>query len=255
MITLLQLDWSLIALLFATMILAGLVHGALGLGFPMVATPIVAIFLDVRSAILLTLLPTVVVNIASIVGTANYVDNVRRHGLLVVMALIGSLLGAYVLAIADPNPFRLVLALLIGLFLWTSHSNKVPREWFKAHVPLAMVLFGLLSGFSAGTTNVMVAVLIIFFIAMETPRPTMVPVMNTCFMIGKLSQILILSVAGFISATLLVETIPLAAAGLGALLVGQRLRDRIPVATYRRLLHILLAGLAVTLIVQFSQST
>ena len=252
MITLFALDWTVIALLFFTIALAGMVHGALGLGFPLVATPIVAVILDVRSAILLTLLPTVVVNIATIVGSANYVTSVRQHVPLIVAALAGSLLGAYVLAISDPNPFRLMLALLIGLFLWVSHTNKVPRKWLQANVLPAMLIFGLLSGFSTGTTNVMVAVLIIFFIAMETARPIMVPALNTCFMVGKLSQIVVLSAAGLVSMALLIETTSLALTGLASLLVGQRIRDKIPVATYKRLLHILLAGLAATLLLQFS---
>ena len=57
---------------------AGLVHGTLGLGFPLVSTPLIALFLDVRAAILVTLLPTAAEDtgdvhrggvIASIVGT------------------------------------------------------------------------------------------------------------------------------------------------------------------------------------------
>ena len=48
----------------------------------------------------------------------------------------------------------------------------------------AMLMFGAASGFAAGTTNVMVAVLIIYFLAIDLPRPTMVPIMNTCFGAG-----------------------------------------------------------------------
>ena len=54
----------------------------------------------------------------------------------------------------------------------------------------AMLVFGVASGFAAGTTNVMVAVLIIYFLAIDLPRPTMVPIMNTCFGAGKIAQII-----------------------------------------------------------------
>ena len=63
-------DPWLLAALALVMVFAGLVHGTLGLGFPVVSTPIIAAMLDVRTAILLTLLPTVAVNVASIVGSA-----------------------------------------------------------------------------------------------------------------------------------------------------------------------------------------
>lgn len=252
MVSLMQMDWPVILAVYMVMMLAGLVHGALGLGFPMVATPLVAVFLDVRTAILLTLLPTVTVNVASIISSANYKSGLVRFWPLTVFTLLGSLIGAYVLAIADPSPFRLALAALILLFLWTSHANRLPRAWMHANIGLAMVLFGLAAGFSAGTTNVMVAILIIFFLSLEVARPVMVPVLNTCFMIGKLSQIVVLSMAGLVGTALLLETIAPAAAGLVALLVGQRIRDHIPVEIYRRVLHGLLVLLAVILLAQFA---
>jgi len=65
MMSLLQFDGYVLFAVVGVMLFAGLVHGTLGLGFPMVATPILATMMDVRSAILVTLLPTMAVNIAS----------------------------------------------------------------------------------------------------------------------------------------------------------------------------------------------
>ena len=50
-------------LIFCTVFFAGLVHGTLGLGFPMVATPLLVLQTDVLSAILIVLLPTLTVNL------------------------------------------------------------------------------------------------------------------------------------------------------------------------------------------------
>lgn len=255
MISLLQLDWPLLAAVVAIMLFSGLVHGTLGLGFPMVATPMLAVFFDVRTAILLTLLPTAAVNIASIWNSRDSLTNVRQFLPLTGFVLIGSLVGAYVLAIVDPAPFRLVLAGLILLYLWSNISGRVPRRWLSANLFFAMALFGLLGGFAGGTTNVMVAVLIVFFLSLDTPRATMVPVLNSCFLVGKLSQIAVLSLAGFVSLTLLVETTPLAIAGVIALWFGQRLREKIALDLYRRLLHGLLVLLALTLMLQFFLSS
>lgn len=230
---------------------AGLVHGTLGLGFPVVSTPLIAAMFDVRTAILLTLLPTVTVNLASIVGSKGYGQSLGRFWPLVLSGLIGSVLGSAVLALVSPEPFRLLLALLIGLFLWTNRSGRVPGAALREHPVPAMVGFGLAAGFAGGTTNVMVAILIIYFIAIELPRPSMVPIMNTCFMAGKLSQIAVLWGAGFVTAALLLQTLPLAVTALIAVLVGQRLRDRVPVDTYRRFLLWLLAALALLLLYQF----
>ena len=79
----------------------------------------------------------------------------------------------------------------------------------------------------------------------------MVPALNACFLVGKVSQIVVLSLAGLVTATLLYETVPLAAAGVVALLFGQGIRDKIAVDVYRRILHGLLVVLAIILIYQF----
>ncbi|MEM7207993.1 MAG: sulfite exporter TauE/SafE family protein [Pseudomonadota bacterium] len=248
---LLSLDPVLIVVVVAVMLFAGLVHGTLGLGFPMVATPILAIFFDVRSAILLTLLPTVAVNVVSIWHSPDSVENVRRFFPLIAFSLLGALIGALILASVDPSPFRIVLAALIALYLVSNRIGRIRGDWLQQNLFAAMVLFGLVAGLSAGTTNVMVAVLIIFFLALETPRESMVPALNSCFLMGKLAQIVVLSFAGFVTWTLLAETSPLALVGVAALLAGQRIRASIPVDTYRRVLHGLLVLLAVVLIAQF----
>ena len=111
--------------------------------------------------------------------------------------------------------------------------------------------FGLLAGLSGGTTNVMVAVLVIFFFSLEVPRNEMVPALNACFLVGKLSQIVVFSLAGLVSLKLLVETTPLALVAVIALLLGQTLREKIAIELYRRILQLLLVILALVLIVQF----
>jgi uncharacterized membrane protein YfcA len=51
--------------LVAIIAVAGLAHGTLGFGFPTISTPVVALFTDIRTAILVTLFPNIVVNLIS----------------------------------------------------------------------------------------------------------------------------------------------------------------------------------------------
>ena len=251
MLSLLDLNWPMLLMVVSVMLFAGLVHGTLGLGFPMVATPMLAVSFDVRSAILITLFPTVAVNLMSIWNSRETLHEVRRYSALIGFTLLGSIVGAYVLAITDPDPFRLLLAGLILLYLWTNQTGRVSLEWIKSHLILAMMVFGLLAGLSGGTTNVMVAILIIFFLSLNVPRMIMVPALNSCFLVGKISQIAVLSIAGLVTMSLIVETAPLALAAVAALIFGQRLREKIAIEVYRRILQILLGVLAMVLTVQF----
>ena len=251
MISLVQLDWPLLLAVLSIVSFAGLVHGTLGLGFPMVATPMLAVFFDVRVAILITLLPTVAVNIASIWHHRNSLSRTRKFLPLSGFVLVGSLLGAAILTSVDPTVFRPVLAGLILLYLWGSHAGRMPRHWLEANNLLGMAIFGTLAGIFAGVTNVMVAVLIMYLLALEIPRATTVGVLNACFLIGKAAQIAVLAAAGLVGATLLYETAPLAVVAVAALSFGQHLSKRIAVDTYRRALRLLLSVLAAVLIAQF----
>ena len=249
MISLFQFDAPIVIAIIAVMLFAGLIHGTLGLGFPMVATPMLATMMDVRSAILITLLPTIAINIASIANNKSSLASTKPFLPLVLFALLGSMLGASILAMTDPAPFRIVLAGLILLYLW--NRIRIPKQWLLDNAMLAMAIFGIIAGISAGTTNVMVAILIIYFMSLDTPRSTLVPALNSCFLVGKISQIVVLSIAGLVSISLLLETAPLAVAAVIALLLGQRLQPRIQVSTYQAILRKLLLLLAVILVYQF----
>ena len=205
--------------------------------------------MDVRSAILITLLPTIAVNIASIVNSRSSLASTRPFIPLVGFAMLGSIAGAAILAVTDPAPFRIVLAGLILLYLWS--NLRISKQWLDHNSLLAMAGFGVLAGLAAGTTNVMVAVLIIYFLSLGTARTTMVPTLNACFLVGKASQIAVLAIAGLVGISLMIETAPLALAAVGALLLGQRLQSRIEVSTYQSILRKLLLLLAAVLIYQF----
>ncbi|MEM7258756.1 MAG: sulfite exporter TauE/SafE family protein [Pseudomonadota bacterium] len=245
------LSWTTLLAITPVMLFAGLVHGALGLGFPLVATPLIAVFIDVRLAIIITLLPTAVVNVASITGQRNFRRVAIDYLPLALASTLGALVGAAVLALSDTEIFRLLLALLIFVFLWTQYRGNSSAEWLPGNRTLLLIFIGLLAGFAAGTTNVMVAILLIYFLTAGIARAEMVTAMNLCFLIGKLSQIVVFFITGLVSVTLLIETLPLAAVALGALLAGQRIGDRIPQQRYRHWLQILLAVLAVILLLQF----
>ena len=240
------------AYLASVMLFAGTVHGALGLGFPMVATPLIAILFDVRLAILLTLLPTVSVNLATIWGGKDYGRSLRDYYPLLLAALAGSIIGAWMLAVLDPSPFRLVLALLILVYLFATLFDSIRPGWLEPDARMPMLAFGFVSGISAGITNVMVAILIIYFLAIQLDRGRMIPLLNTCFLIGKLSQITILAVAGLVTLELMVYSAPLALAGVAALFLGQVLGRKISVEAYRKALYALLAVLALILLYQFT---
>lgn len=241
----------ILAFFTAILFMAGLVHGTLGLGFPLVATPLLALFVDVRSAILITLLPTAAVNIASIVHGGHWSDSIGRFWPLGVYALIGGFAGSTLIVIGDPAPFKLVLAGLIMLYLGSGWLGNFRMAWVARNPGLSMLVFGLVAGVSAGSTNVMVPILIIYALEMGLQTTAMVQVFNMCFLAGKVSQIVVFTAAGMLTSKTLLLTLPLAAVALVALILGMTFRDRISGDAFRIIIKWVLFVIALVLIGQY----
>jgi uncharacterized membrane protein YfcA len=246
-----SLTWFALLAAGAIFLLAGFMHGMLGLGFPMLATPLLAIMMDIRSAILITLLPTVTVNLISIYRGGRWSESIGRYWPLAVMIPLGALAGTWMLVRLDPAPFRLLLAAVILLHLGSNRIRGAHLGWVTTHTPLAYLLFGLAAGFLAGTVNVMVPLLIVFALEVGMAPLVMVQVFNLCFLAGKSAQILALGYAGLLTWSLAAATLPMALGAAGTLLMGMRIRERVDAETYRGWLRKLLAVIAVILVVQF----
>ncbi len=239
------------ALLVAVMVTAGLVHGTLGLGFPLIATPLLTLMIDVRSAILITLAPTMAVNVASMVRGGSWRASIGVYWPLVLYVPLACLLGTKLLFSVDPAPFRLLLAAIIMLYLNQDRLHGDATRWIKRRPATATALFGAAAGFFAGTVNVMVPVLIIYCLEMGMARTVMVQVLNLCFFTGKASQATVLATMGSFSLSNLLATLPLAVAALAALFVGERFRNRVDADVYRLWIRRVLFVMALLLVAQF----
>src|SRR5215471_2782122 len=107
----------LIATVAVIIAVAGLAHGTLGFGFPIVSTPLVALLVDIKTAVLVTVLPNITVNIISILRGGNWSASLGKYWPLAVWVVLGTLLGSRLLVTMRPEPLQLLLALMIGVFL------------------------------------------------------------------------------------------------------------------------------------------
>src|SRR5438876_9100359 len=103
----LVLGWLLFAVVFA-----GLIHGALGFGFPFVATPLIAIATDMRTAVITLVMPTLAITVVNIAKSGPLVPVLKRFWKIPFFSLLGSVIGTSVFIIAPGVPYLLILALV-----------------------------------------------------------------------------------------------------------------------------------------------
>jgi uncharacterized membrane protein YfcA len=229
-----------------SLLLAALVHGAFGFGFPLVATPLLALQTDLRSAVLLTLIPTVAINLFSILGERHWREALRTYWPIPAFTMVGSIAGTQLLLSVDPEPFRLLLALVLVGYLVSDRFHQAER----AHPvpPWGMALFGLILGLLAGVVNVFAPLIVVYSLYTRMPTQLMVATFNLSFLTSKSGQIVGFLAHGSFDLEVVKLTLVLLPLVLLALWLGIRLRRRIAMDAYRRLLRIALWVMAVLLV-------
>ena len=251
-------DLSTVVVLTVLLIVAfsGLVHGTIGIGFPLIATPLLSLVFDVRIAIMLTLFPTAAVNLVSMFSGGQWRNSIAKYWPLPLYALAGSYVGTQLIILHDPAPYALLLSLLIAVYLgidWyrQRYTEPTPKPHNRVHTALKMAGYGIVAGIAAGTTNVMLPILIIYALGLGLTRTVTVQVFNMTFLAGKLAQIGAFAIAGQIDRELLMINTPLVIVALLALFTGMQLQKRINDRLFRQIIKALLAIIAVGLVVQF----
>jgi uncharacterized protein len=231
------------------LLLAAFVHGAFGFGFPLVATPLLALFMDLRAAVLLTLVPTVSINLVSILGERHWREALRAFWPIPTFTVIGGFIGTQVLLTVDPEPFRLLLALVLIGYLASHRLHQSDRE---RHAPgWVLALFGLALGLLAGVVNVFAPLIVMFALHTRMAPVLMVATFNLSFITSKSGQIAGFVVNDAFETAVLQSSLLMLPLVLASLWLGIRLRRRIHVDTYRRLLRGALWVIAVVLIVDW----
>lgn len=245
--------WALVFIAAACLI-AGFAHGALGFGFPIVATPLVALVLDIKSAIAVLAPLTLVVVVISTFRGGSLRAVARDYWFLPLAIAIGAVLGTRVLLAAPPEPFIAVLAAVILLYLNIDRLERAASPTVQRLRVFFGVAFGIAAGVFEAVANVAGPILLIYFMLLGLAPSQIVQTLNLCFTFGKGSQVLTWASAGALSPRLWAAVAALALPSVAALFLGMRLRDRIDAATYRRWLRRALAAMAVLLLGQFLKS-
>ena len=247
-------DLALWTLLFlaVTCALSGFAHGAIGFGFPIVATPLAALVIDIKSAIGLLAPVTLVLVLLSVVRGGDLRALLRRYWFMPIAMSAGAWLGTRILLVAPPEPFVLVLAGVILLYL---NLDRMGYGRTRA-VSGAPAAFGLGFGFAAGVfeavANVAGPLLLIYFLLLGIAPAQTVQALNLCFAFGKGTQVATWAASGALTPQAWVFIGILTVPAVAALYGGMRVRDRIDALTYRRWLRMALWVMAALLLGQFA---
>ena len=238
--------------LTAVVVFSGFVQGALGFGFPFIATPMVAMVVDLRTAIITVLLPTFASVVITLVTSGPVGPVVKRFWMMPVYATLGALAGTWLFVAAPEAPYQLLLALIIIVYL---NLDRITRgEWplIQRHERAFGSLAGAAAGIFEGTANVAAPPLIIYYLALGLNSAMLVQAMQLCFLVGKATQFSVLTLHGGVLMAQWLATLPLCVIALAAGACGARVRSRIDAVMFRRWVKRILAVIAFALLAQYA---
>lgn len=229
---------------------AAFAHGVIGVGFPLITTPCIALLTDLRTAVLITVLPNILINILSILRGKDWRTTLARHWPLATYVLLGSLLGTQLLMGLPANPLKLALALMLLVSLNLGRLKTLDWSRIFRHRRLAEGSFGIAAGILSGTVNISVPPLAIYFMGLSLTPTATVQLFNLCFIVGKLTQAGTLAAHGQFTAPILWQSAGLTLLGALCLIPGMALQSRLEAATYRRWLDRTLLLMALVMLAQ-----
>ena len=239
---------AMLAALVAIIIVGAIKHGTIGFGFPLVSTPLIALLIDVKTAVFITVIPNIAVNVVSILRGGNWRESIGRHWPLAIWVALGAIVGTRVLLVAPPELLQLVLAATIVVFLAQAKLRQLDWMWIRRRPTASGAAFGLVAGLFSGAVNLGGPPLLIYFMMLElTPIP-LTQILNLCFIAGKTTQAATLSLTGPGSLPLLIASLPLTALAVASLLLGTQLQKRMSDALYFKILRASLATFVILLI-------
>jgi uncharacterized membrane protein YfcA len=231
-----------IALLFAAF-----VKGASGLGFPLIATPTVALLLDIRTAITILILPNIVMDIAQVFRDGFPFAVLRRFAWFFLATIVGVFLGTAVLVNLPVWILNFCLGVMVLVFV-TFNWLKVDFRITPGLEKLLVFPIGFLSGFLNGITNASGPVLAIYLYSLRLEKREFIKSIATIFVFTKVSQLAAVSTWNLFNSATLLLSLQVTLFTLAGFYVGLKTQDRIHQQTFNRALLILLFVIGVTLL-------
>jgi len=243
------MEIEFLILLALIIFIASLVHGSIGFGFPMIATPLIALITDIQTAIIYTLIPTLLVNIISIWSEGNFIQAFKRFYPLALFAMIGSAIGTQILIYNSSDIFKLLLALAI-LFYLSINLIQYEFTWIYKKPKLSRFIFGLGAGILSGLTNAMAPVLMMYTLESKFTKSEIIQASNICFLFGKIIQIILFSFAAVFTVQEMQHSFILLLFVSIALYIGIKIKFLINSIYYTIFVKIILFVIAMLLILQ-----
>lgn len=231
----------------AALIFSAFIKGSLGLGFSTICLAILANVIELKTAISIVVLPSLLSNIVVMIDAGQFRVSLKQFWAMFLMAVPGMLVGLQLLRQADNTHSITLLSLVLivygcwGLFKpnFTIDNNKVAK---------LNPLIGFITGTVNGATGSQIFPIMPYLLSLHISRDLLIQTINISFTLCSLIMLSSLALMGSLNtesiATYSLGIIPVA---IGVWL-GNKLRKRLSDERYRQAVMLLIIILGALLL-------
>ena len=232
---------SLIAAVVCSLIVAGLLKGIIGVGMPVVALPLLSLFIDVKSAAMLLSMPLILSNLPQALEGGKTGRCLMQLMPVVLGMVPGLFLGVQILLALDANVAKVIAGLVlmgVGGVTLLAPRLQLQSRW----VLPAGIAFGFFGGVLGGIAAMAGPLVFIFLLAKGLRGQAFTKEASLYLVVSSgLLAILLTASREFSWLDVSVSTAAMLPVWLG-MYVGQHMRDRIAPETFKRLVLIAVIG-------------
>jgi uncharacterized membrane protein YfcA len=225
--------------LLVAYLIAGSIKGLTGIGFSTSCLPILALRLDLKVAIPLVIVPSIVSNLVVMVQAGDFRAAVKRFWPMYLASVPGLLAGLALLVAINANLAKAILGLvLIAYALWALSNKSFALSGTAER--LLKLPTGFCTGFVNGLTGSQVLPVLPYLLSIDLGKKPFVQAINISFTISSLIMLFGMNRFGYFT----LQTFLIALIGLIPVLttvtLGGKLQQRLAGALHRRLVLVFL---------------
>ncbi|BCH62000.1 membrane protein (plasmid) [Agrobacterium vitis] len=238
-----DLSTAMLAAVLATFFAAGLVKGITGMGLPTVAMGVLGALVSPLAAASLLIIPSLVTNIWQLFAGPSFKPLLRRLWPMMLAIVAGTLLGSAWISGGDTKattPFLGLALILYSAYTLFARQLNFPRWSERFLSPLV----GGVTGTVTGATGVFVIPAVPYLQALGLSKDDLVQALGLSFTVSTVALAIGLGAYGAFEPDRLAISALAVIPALAGMWAGQRVRNRISPAAFRRgfLVCLLLLG-------------
>lgn len=240
-------DSIFIFVIFALM-LSAFIKGSLGMGFSTICLAMLANVIELKTAISIVVLPSMLSNVIVMIEAGNLKISLRLFLSMILAAIPGMAVGLQLLQQTDNTLSISILALVLivyGCWGWANHQFRIDDKFISKLNPLV----GFTTGMVNGATGSQIFPVMPYLLSLNISKDVLVQTINLSFTLNSLIML------GFLYKMNSLDTDSIFTYALGIVPVaigvwlGGKVRKRIPEARFKRIVMVLIISLGLMLLI------